>query len=228
MGNGRKPGSVCSLRDGGLEEDGTNCLAQSPEPGTIGLKVEVDPSIDAANPLVQDIDTRQDDEKASTQGLMGYNINLIAKSPPGSTKDGQKIVAILRELNQNRRIMYDASISGRGEWSGKFIRIAEKYRGSVGATLVELFHEGTHAQWHRLHPRAKGVPADREAAIKDEVNAQTNQVKMYIFTKANWNHSDMELDRRLSRLTSDQEYKRTGTDRVFEQYIRDNFDNRED
>ena len=215
MGSGRKPGWICVFDDTAEDIDpGTNCLACSPTPGSVGLEADV-AEARQADLALKVRDDRLDEEKSDTAIFMSVSIEEISRSPPGRTKEGQSIVALLRALNKDRKILYADTGSARGDWDGTWIRVNERYRNRIGPTMVELFHEGTHALWRARHPIRKGKTVDREADVRDEIHAQRNQLLMFAFVKKAWTCMDAELERRQERLD-------LGA-KEFEAYVRESF-----
>jgi hypothetical protein len=201
---GRKPGPTCSSSHGKRWIDhGTAPRWRTGAPGPLGMLL---PLLMGALPATDatDENANADDDKAAAQGMISYDIGIIADSPFGKTAEGKEIVKLLRALNSQGQIIYAATVEdGRGDWDGETIRVSENYRGKMFPTVIELVHEGTHALWRKKHPFKKGSKANREQSIADELHAQENQLLMYKYLKDKKGcPDDAELELRLQRQAS--------------------------
>ncbi|MDB5799687.1 MAG: hypothetical protein JWL63_626 [Rhodocyclales bacterium] len=199
--SGRKPGPTCSASHGKHWIDrGTSTRWRSHAPGPLGLLL---PLIMGAAPVSAEADAgaQIEEDKSAAQGMIDYDIGIIADSPFGKTAEGKDIVKLLRALNSNGKIVYAATVEdGRGDWDGEIIRVSENYRGKMFPTVIELVHEGTHALWRKKHPFRKGSKPNREQNIADELHAQENQLLMYKYLKEKKGcPDDSELELRLQR-----------------------------
>src|SRR5258705_11269784 len=146
-----------------------------------------------AGPLAPD-----DPEKAAEQGMIEYDIGLIANSKFAGTPDGEKIVKLLREFCSKNLIAYGDTGTARGEFYGTGITIKKEYSGNVGNTILELVHEAAHATWRASHPlNGKGEPLDH--AVSNELFAQEQELIIYQWLKDRQGFSDFLMDLRPER-----------------------------
>jgi hypothetical protein len=203
MGSGRKPGPVCSSNaDGSIIDAGTNCLAKSPEPGSIGVNAADDVAAAKAADALMRKNEKRPKSNDLTQLLIGEDIKIIAASPLGQTDEGRQIVALLTRLNKNHDIVYDDTAGARGDWDGNTIRINPQYDAKAYPTAIELVHEATHALWRSKHKSKKKVSPEeeRERSIDDELHAQENQLNMYRHFRDTNKYENWQMDLRLERL----------------------------
>ena len=140
----------------------------------------------------------EDLEKAAEQGMIEYDIDLIAGSKFASSPEGEKIVQLLRRFSDKKLIAYGNTGTARGEFYGTGITIKKDYSGNVGNTILELVHEAAHATWRASHPlNGKGEPL--EHAVSNELFAQEQELIIYRWLKDRQGFSDYLMDLRLER-----------------------------
>lgn len=192
---GKKPGPICSSDLGAKWiDDGTMCRARSSSPGLLGLAMSL---VMGAVPEDKDKAGQQQAAKA----MFGYDIDIIAKSPFGRTREGKEIVTLLRSLNERGDIEYGKNLDGsRGDWDGKTIRVSEDFRGIAFRTITELVHEASHALWRKNHAVSTDAVERRKNDVDDELHARENQLVIYKYLKETkqW-PEDIELERRLKQ-----------------------------
>lgn len=190
----RKVGPVCvSKVGGGWIDGGTLCRARSGAPGPAGMVLAM---VLGATPK-----PALTDEQSATMAMIDYDIGLIAKSPFGKTKEGGRMVQLLRELNRRGDVLYGETFDdSRGDWDGKTIRINENARGKMYPTVLELVHEASHALWRKRHPAGKVAADVQKQNVDDELHAQENQLDVYVYLRDKLGcPKDLELELRLER-----------------------------
>jgi hypothetical protein len=132
--------------------------------------------------------------------MIDADIAQIAQSPWGGTNEGKEIVRRLRGLN----IKYGDTEGDRGSIIGNDVLVNESYYFNAWKTILELVHEGSHANWdwHKHHgPRTGKKSTDpREDNIEDELQAQKNQLVIYRWLKRKFpGFTDSEMEKRLTQ-----------------------------
>jgi len=190
----RRPGPDCSSELGAdFIDAGTTCLSQSKASVPTG----------AAESLAAPKQERLPGEKA----MFAEDIDTIAKSPFGLTKDGREIVSLLRGLQKSDKIVYGPTHGDpppRGEWDGTSITVHQDFYTNGCKTTVELVHEASHAIWRGRHRLGKDKPESAEKGAENEYYAVKNQLAIYKWLR-DVRHcaSDAELERRLEQEEGD-------------------------
>jgi hypothetical protein len=154
------------------------------------------------------------------------SVKLIRNSPLGRSKSGKEIIAKILALNLKRKIVRGGEVEGsRASWSPSdqtiFLPADLFLQPNCYGVALELIHEAAHALWknkkhtsnQQLHPIPELIPVGIEAStskitdpakiasmrdhLKDEFNAMLIQLDFYEYLKANFNHTDVDLERRL-------------------------------
>lgn len=192
---GKPPGPTCSSRLGpNWIDDGTLCRTRSGASGPLGLVMSL---VMGAAPREKKVDN----EAQEARKLFAHDIDVIAGSPFGRTKEGQEIVQLLRSLNAGGDIAYGGTLDdSRGDWDGKTIRVNESARGQMFRTISELVHEASHALWRKVRRKRNDAKERLEDDVADELHARENQLIIYKYLKeAKGCPEDWELELRLSR-----------------------------
>jgi hypothetical protein len=141
-------------------------------------------------------------EQHDAQAMFTYDIDIIAKSPFGTSAEGKEMAQLLNVLNHSGNVVYGETLDeGRGDWDGATIVVNQNFRGKFFPTVLELVHEGSHAVWRKHHPtKAKSGKDAPEDNVTEELHAQENQLLFYKYLKkAKGCPDDPELELRLER-----------------------------
>jgi uncharacterized Zn-binding protein involved in type VI secretion len=130
---------------------------------------------------------------AAKQKAIDDAIAIIEKSKWASTPEGKKVLAKIKQLNKDGKIVYKKVPAGTmGQWDGSQIIIPEGTTDPDFIASSVLVHEGTHALNEDEFPASK-----TKLTIDEEMRTNTNELDLYEQQRAG-GYRNAELERRRS------------------------------
>lgn len=208
----RIAGPICLTKVGpGWIDDGTLCRSRSTPPGPLRPVAPRDPdsyNLNHSSPhlpgpvrmLSSLLLAATPDDAGGTvdpQTMIKIYIGEIQKTPFGKSDAGKPIVRMLKHLHSNQKISFE-EMDDRGSFSLGEITVNKDFFNNVWKSMCTLVHEASHAVWDAHHAQKE---QKHEDLVQDELIAETNELRMYEWSKTQYHGiRDEVLERRQEKL----------------------------
>jgi hypothetical protein len=200
----RIAGPICVNKVGSRWIDaGTLCRSRSAPPGPLRTEAPRLPwPLRMLSSMILAATPEESDGKVDPQTIIKIYIDEIQKTPFGGSDEGKPVVRMLKHLSKYKKISFK-DMDDRGGFSLGEITVNQDFydNNNMWKTMCTLVHEGSHAVWDANHPPKRGTPEKHESLVQDELIAETNELKMYEWSKRTFHGvTDDELEQRLQKL----------------------------